>query len=351
MPGQTALDRLSDSDANPNGVFTRTFVPLLRANLTLLDATKAAQEKVNALAKSVNHDQQPAFYDETLGDKACLSQTCTNPTGTAPAPGTANLPPDQAAWMQIASTSDPSALKSFITSWPKSPFKAAAQQKLDEIEVASLEVTPLDEPVWTTDSAVLRSGPGPLFQGLGDIAGDSKLTALGQVAGVADKGSSGDEYWIKAQTTDGSVGFVKRDLILRDWAKQDEAAYAAFINSLGGKFKGSTGNFASKAGLYQTGTCNGVTDVTLGFGAIVPFWFSGHTSYAVFDMRPIVDGKKPAKESDYENEIAKSSLSYYRKLSLTNGTYYYYRTQYAGITHVIGFNGDKFQQKSQTEWQ
>ena len=71
--GQTALDQLSPADTDPNGVFTRTFVPLLRRHLTLLDATKQAQAAVYALAKSVDHEQQPAFYDETLGDAACLS--------------------------------------------------------------------------------------------------------------------------------------------------------------------------------------------------------------------------------------------------------------------------------------
>lgn len=79
--GQTALDWLSDADPNPNGVFTRTFVPLLDADLTLLDATKAAQEKVYEAAKSVGHDQQPAYYDETRGNRACLSEACSESSG------------------------------------------------------------------------------------------------------------------------------------------------------------------------------------------------------------------------------------------------------------------------------
>jgi len=79
--GQTALDWLSDADPNPNGVFTRTFVPLLEADLTLLDATKAAQEKVYEAAKSVGHDQQPAYYDETRGNRACLSEACSESSG------------------------------------------------------------------------------------------------------------------------------------------------------------------------------------------------------------------------------------------------------------------------------
>ena len=33
--GQAALDRLSEADADPNSVFTRTLIPLLRADLPL----------------------------------------------------------------------------------------------------------------------------------------------------------------------------------------------------------------------------------------------------------------------------------------------------------------------------
>ena len=43
--GQSAMDRLSDADSDPNSVFTRTFLPLLRADLPLHDAIKASQAK------------------------------------------------------------------------------------------------------------------------------------------------------------------------------------------------------------------------------------------------------------------------------------------------------------------
>jgi hypothetical protein len=47
--GQSAMDRLSEADADPNSVFTRAFLPLLRADLPLLDAVKLSQERVYAL--------------------------------------------------------------------------------------------------------------------------------------------------------------------------------------------------------------------------------------------------------------------------------------------------------------
>ena len=74
-PGQSALDRLSEGDPDSNGVFTRVFVPLLRADVSLQDAVKGAQEKVLELARSVDHDQLPAYWDEVVGT-ACLSKAC-----------------------------------------------------------------------------------------------------------------------------------------------------------------------------------------------------------------------------------------------------------------------------------
>lgn len=73
--GQTALDQLSNTDNDPNSVFTRVFVPLIRADLPLQDAMKTTREKVVALARTADQDQVPAYYDEVIG-RACLSANC-----------------------------------------------------------------------------------------------------------------------------------------------------------------------------------------------------------------------------------------------------------------------------------
>lgn len=66
--GQTALDRLSDSDKNPNSVFTRTFVKLLeQPALSLQELAKITQGEVRKLAASINHVQMPAYYDQVDG--------------------------------------------------------------------------------------------------------------------------------------------------------------------------------------------------------------------------------------------------------------------------------------------
>ena len=67
--GQQALDRLSDDDSNPNSVFTRSFLPLVKQQgLELSRLSRLLKGKVRDLAKSVGHKQTPAVYNEVIGD-------------------------------------------------------------------------------------------------------------------------------------------------------------------------------------------------------------------------------------------------------------------------------------------
>lgn len=67
--GETALDRLSDSDADPNSVFTRSFLPLLAdPSQSLVAVAKETRLRVKSLASTVGMTQSPAYYDEIDGD-------------------------------------------------------------------------------------------------------------------------------------------------------------------------------------------------------------------------------------------------------------------------------------------
>ncbi len=66
---QTALDRLSDSDTNPNSVFTRAFVQqLAKPGISLVQVAKQTQADVRRLASEIRHTQTPAYYDQIVGD-------------------------------------------------------------------------------------------------------------------------------------------------------------------------------------------------------------------------------------------------------------------------------------------
>lgn len=73
--GQTALDRLSDDDDNPNSVFTRALLPRLQEQgMSLHDLAKQVRRDVQHLAATVNHEQFPAYYDQMSGDMYLSSQ-------------------------------------------------------------------------------------------------------------------------------------------------------------------------------------------------------------------------------------------------------------------------------------
>lgn len=67
--GEVALDRLSDNDSDPNSVFTRSFLPLLRnPDNSLITVAKQTRVAVKTLANSVGQTQSPAYYDEIDGE-------------------------------------------------------------------------------------------------------------------------------------------------------------------------------------------------------------------------------------------------------------------------------------------
>jgi hypothetical protein len=84
--GQSALDRLSDNDNNPNSVFTRTLlVEMETPGQSMVQIAKKTQAKVRELAAKVDHVQVPAYYDQIVGD------LYLSPDGAAA--GTGNVAP------------------------------------------------------------------------------------------------------------------------------------------------------------------------------------------------------------------------------------------------------------------
>jgi len=66
---QQALDKLGPNDRNPNGVFTREFLPwIAKPGITIRDAVLGVRSAVRARARSVDHEQFPAIYDQAEGN-------------------------------------------------------------------------------------------------------------------------------------------------------------------------------------------------------------------------------------------------------------------------------------------
>jgi formylglycine-generating enzyme required for sulfatase activity len=68
--GQMALDRLPGADASTTSVFTRHLVPALKTpGLSHVQIAKRVQQEVDAMARDkANHAQQPAYYDQIVGE-------------------------------------------------------------------------------------------------------------------------------------------------------------------------------------------------------------------------------------------------------------------------------------------
>ncbi len=68
-PRQTALDRLSNDDANPNSVFTRTFAKeLLQPGENMVQVAQHTRRIVSEMADTVKHKQIPVYFDQMVDD-------------------------------------------------------------------------------------------------------------------------------------------------------------------------------------------------------------------------------------------------------------------------------------------
>ena len=99
---QKALDRLGETDRDPNGLFTREFLKAIRVpGLTVQEAVNQIKAAVIAQAKSVGYVQTPSIYDQSVG-------TFYFTPGKAPAP-VAKL--EQQTVQQAVQTVDPSVME------------------------------------------------------------------------------------------------------------------------------------------------------------------------------------------------------------------------------------------------
>jgi len=97
-PRQTALDRLSNGDTNPNSVFTRVFIrELAQPGANLVQVAQRTRREVSELAESVRHKQIPAYFDQMVDDvflNGRASATASADKAAAePATQVAALPP------------------------------------------------------------------------------------------------------------------------------------------------------------------------------------------------------------------------------------------------------------------
>jgi hypothetical protein len=130
---QQALDKLNDTDGNPNGLFTREFLPMISTpGVSAADALKRVRTSVTSKARSVGHDQNPALYDQTDGD---FYFTPGAPQQLASASPTAGPAVSQSAielefWSSIKNSNDPEDFKEYLARYPNGQFTSIAQRRV-----------------------------------------------------------------------------------------------------------------------------------------------------------------------------------------------------------------------------
>ena len=147
--GQQALDRLSDADPNPNSIFTRTLIPLMREpGLEIGTMAKRVKRDVNKLALSgAGHQQTPAVYNEMLNDfylaggkgKASDTQPSAKIAATPPVTTTRSSQ-DQAEflfWQSVTAKPTRDSYEAYLQSYPSGKFATLAQARIAALDKAA----------------------------------------------------------------------------------------------------------------------------------------------------------------------------------------------------------------------
>lgn len=155
--GQQALDRLSDNDANPNSVFTRTLLPLMRQpGLEIGELAKQVKRGVHELALKAGHEQVPAVYNEMLNDffLAGGAKGQTQQVASAPAPAPVLSEKDAFDFARSIGTID--GWDAFLAKFPDGAFAAFAKAARNKL-VAGKTVAAVAPPQAASSGAAPQS--------------------------------------------------------------------------------------------------------------------------------------------------------------------------------------------------
>lgn len=142
--GQQALDRLSDKDPNPNGVFTREFIAQMqKPGVRIEDIMRGVQDSVETLAKSVNHDQRPAVYNEARGNFYFFGPTTVQVAPVQQKPDTNAL--ELALWESVKNATTIGEIQAYLNRFPNGYFSELARLRIASMNSSNAEKIALDK--------------------------------------------------------------------------------------------------------------------------------------------------------------------------------------------------------------
>ncbi|WP_149142601.1 caspase family protein [Gemmobacter caeruleus] len=238
--GQTALDRLSDSDADPNSVFTRNLLPFLNdPDEPLQDIVRDLRREVEAQAASIGHRQRPAYYDELTGDYVL---TAARPV-VAPAPVVAVPAPQpetpcaiaERDWVGVEASNSPELLRAFAAAhFGCETLRNAALQRLESLshpttpERVALPAPeqPAPEPPPAIAAAPVAAAPAPQAP-----APDPEAVAKAEAEARAKAEAEARVALASAVQTELKRLKCYTGAIDGDWGKGSRAALARFVST------------------------------------------------------------------------------------------------------------------------
>jgi hypothetical protein len=163
--GQEALDRLGPHDADPNGVFTRVFIrEIKKPGVPADQILKNVRDQVVQMAKSINHEQVPALYDQSIGE---FYFNAKGLGAAAPQPDSRHVETaeerEQSYWDRIKDSSDPADFNDYKKQYPAGPHAGEAALLLRKLnrppELASVKLKPVPASAPTTPVSTQANSP------------------------------------------------------------------------------------------------------------------------------------------------------------------------------------------------
>ena len=142
--GQQALDRLSDRDSNPNGVFTREFIAKMkRPGVRIEDLVREVQDSVEALARTVSHEQRPAIYNEARGNFYFLGPNTVQVQGQGTAiPEMTIAQREDTFWADAQTAENREAFEAYLNSYPNGRYANLARANMARLLSTTTPPTP-----------------------------------------------------------------------------------------------------------------------------------------------------------------------------------------------------------------
>lgn len=143
--GEQALDRLSDSDTNPNSVFTREFIARMRKpGVKVEDLVREIQISVEKLAASVGHKQRPALYNEVRGNFYFFGPTTVVVPPAAPAvsAGMDEAQREDRFWEDTKSAGNRDGFEAYLEQYPRGRYASLARANISRLSGGTTNVAP-----------------------------------------------------------------------------------------------------------------------------------------------------------------------------------------------------------------